>query len=67
MTNQALDLKNYDLDCLGSLDCINVNGGTTDIAYDLGTLLRYSYYCVSNNFTGQVLTICQWAKKNGYK
>ena len=53
-------------------EVIDVEAGDTTelrygIAYDLGTLLRYAAYCVANDFTGQVLTIYQWAKQNGYQ
>jgi hypothetical protein len=66
MTNQTLDVKNYHLNYLNNLESLNVNGGATDMAYDIGTLCRYSYYCMTNNFGGQVMTICQWARQNGY-
>jgi hypothetical protein len=67
MINQTLDLKLFELDCLDNAECISINGGTTDFAYDAGTFLRYSYYCLANNFSGQIMTIYQWAKQNGYK
>jgi hypothetical protein len=66
MKNQSIDLNNYHLKHLDILECVNLNGGGTDAAYDIGTFCRYSYYCMTKNFGGQVMTIYQWARQNGY-
>lgn len=67
MTIQKLNGNNYDLQYLDGSEAMLINGGGTDIAYDVGTLLRFTWFYASKNLTGQVLTISQWAKQNGYK
>jgi hypothetical protein len=67
MIISKFDFKSSSFIQLNTSELSEVYGGSTDIAYDLGTLLRYAAYCVANDFTGQVLTIYQWAKQNGYQ
>jgi len=67
MTIQKFNGNNCDLEYLDSTETMFINGGGTDIAYDTGIMLRYTWYYATKNLTGQVLTIYQWCKQNGYK
>lgn len=64
MNSQTLDLKSFDLISLESSETLSINGGATDFAYDVGTFLRYSFFCVTNNLAGKIETAYKWAKAN---
>lgn len=61
---KTLDLKNYKLRSLDASEEMLLNGGTSDFAYDIGTLVRFSWQQFNNDYAGMGMTVYNWCLAN---
>lgn len=60
MTNKKNFFNLTELEFLGNEDLSKVNGGSTSIAYDIGTFFRMSFQQIGGDRGGAVTTFAKW-------
>jgi 23S rRNA G2069 N7-methylase RlmK/C1962 C5-methylase RlmI len=60
MKNQKMQLTDYGVVGLQESEKMQITGGGTDFAYDVGAALRLGFFSITGNVSGVFSTVVNW-------